>query len=118
MGFFRYITRGIPTPHLSDKKGFSNEDIDEDRKHNTNVYAVVHTASNYFSWSDIERDFVVPFELGDMKKCLSIINVHNSIDPLYVFEDMGGTGCNAGRYFLTLPRRKWSQYYKSKIKSE
>ena len=118
MGFFHYITPGVPTPHLSDEKGFSNEDIDEDWKHDTNVYAVVHTASKYFSWSDIERDFVVPFELGDMKKCLSIINVHNIIDPLYVFEDMGGTGRNAGRYFLTLPRRKWSQYYRSKIKSE
>ena len=78
-------------------------------------YAVVHVATQYVSWDRLERDFVVPFTLGDIKDCVYIVAVSNIVDPLNVVQDYGNDGVH---YFCTLPYCHWGSYFTNQLKSK
>ena len=51
--FFKYESRGIPTPDLIDNN-LSLADIRGQNMIDDTMYAVVHTAMSYVSWKEIE----------------------------------------------------------------
>ncbi len=97
--FFKYESRGIPTPELIDNN-LSLADIKDPNMIDDTMYAVVHMATSYVSWIELERSFVMPFTLGHLKECVYVVSIENITDPLFVFQDYGNDGLN---YFCTLP---------------
>ena len=64
------------------------------------MYAVVHTATSYVSWEELECSFVMQFTLGHPKDCVYVFSVENITDSLFVFDDYGNNDLN---YFCTSP---------------
>ena len=83
LGFFKYELRGIPTPELIDNN-LSLGDIKRQNMIDNSMYAVVHMATSYVSWEDLERSFVMKFTLGCPKHCVYVVSVENIKDPLFV----------------------------------
>ena len=111
-GFFTYKSSGIPTPRLVQQEDWSLDQCVSNCVRDEQLYAVVHTAADYVSWERLCQDFVVPFQLGDVKSCVFIVPVDCIVDPLFVFRDYGGS---SGNFFCALPYRKWGEYYRSRI---
>lgn len=93
--------------------GHSRDDIYDQSMRDVNVYAVVHTASTYVPWSKIEKDFVVEFKLGPVDRCIYIVKMASIINPLFVFEDYGGS--TGEKRFCVLPNSRWGRYFGSRI---
>ncbi len=75
-----------------------------------NLYVVVHTASDYVSSEQLEKEFVSSLILGDVMNCVYIFKVEAIHGPLFVFKNYGSSGDNATKLFCTLPQRRWGQY--------
>ncbi len=75
---------------------------------------VVHTASDYVSSEQLEKE---SFILGDVMNCVYIVKVEAIHGPLFVFKNYGSSGDNATKLFCTLPQRRWGQYFSNKIQS-
>ncbi len=82
-----------------------------------NLYVLVHTASDYVSREQLEKDFVSSFILGDVMNCVYIVKVEAIHGPLFVFKNYGSSGENANMLFCALPQRRWGQYFSNKIQS-
>jgi hypothetical protein len=80
-----------------------------------NLYVVVHTASDYVSSEQMEKEFVSLFILGDVMNCVYVVKVEAIHGPLFVFKNYVSSGENANKLFSTLPQRKWGQYFSNKI---
>ncbi len=52
-----------------------------------NLYVVVHTASDYVSSDQLEKEFVSSFILGDVMNCVYIVKVEAIHGPLFAFEN-------------------------------
>ena len=76
------------------------------------MYVVVHAATSYVSWEDLELSFVMKFTLGHPKQCVYVVSVANITDPLFVFDDYGNDGLN---YFCTLPYQRWGAYLRNRL---
>jgi len=76
------------------------------------LYAIVHTAREYLSWQEIEKCFVSPFILGDMKSCVYIVNTNNISDPLFVCPNYGQDGSH---FLCCLPYRRWGSYFRYQL---
>ena len=63
-------------------------------------------------------DFVSPFYLGSVKKCVYIVDIECIIDPLFVFQDIGGSAPKSERHFCVLPYQKWGRYFGDKVNLE
>ena len=118
LGFFQYNDAGMPTPHLVDELQHSPAFIYHNSIKDETQYAVVVTSENYLPWYEIEQDFISPFHLGSLEKCLFIVDVSCIISPLCVFQDYGGTGHNTRRHFAILPYRKWGKFFSDLIEYE
>ncbi len=82
-----------------------------------NLYVVVHTASDYVSSEQWEKEFVSSFILGHVMGCVYIVKVEAIHGQPFVFKNYGSSGKNATKLFCTLPERKWGQYFSDKIQS-
>ncbi len=78
---------------------------------------VVHTASDYVSSDQLEKEFVSSLILGDVINCMYIVKVEAIHGPLFVFKNYGSSGENANKLFCTLPQRRQGQYFSNKIGS-
>ena len=107
--FFKYESRGIPTPELIDND-HTLTDINGQNMIDNTMYAVVHTATSYVSWEELERSCVMQFTLGHPKDCACVISVEDIMDPLFVFDDYGNDCLN---YFCTLPYQIWGSYFRN-----
>jgi len=116
-GFFRYTTPGIPTPHLIDEEGLSPETIRDKFASDDNVYAVIHAASDYLPWSQLDEEFVSAFKFGNANECLYIVKAKAIVGPLFPFANYGGKGANKDKWYCVLPRRRWAQYFSRRIHS-
>jgi hypothetical protein len=76
---------------------------------------VVHTASDYVSSEQLEKEYGALFILGDVMNCVYIVKVEAIHGPLFVFKNYGSSGENANILFCTLPQRRWRQYFSNKI---
>ncbi len=72
-----------------------------------NLYVVVHTASDYVSSEQLEKEFVSSFILGDVMNCVYIVKVEAIHGPLFVFKSYCSSEENANKLFCTLPQRRW-----------
>ena len=97
LSFVQFPNNSIPSP---------------DGKHHE-VYAIVHTATDYISWEAMDKSFVLPFCLGDMRSCVFIINVNSICDPLFVCPNYGKDGTH---YLCCLPYRRWGNYFRNQMK--
>jgi len=71
LGFIRYdITLGIPTPQFIQEEELSLLDIQQNMCTNNSLYAVVHSASDYLPFEQLQHEFVSTFVLGDVMTCL------------------------------------------------
>jgi hypothetical protein len=78
---------------------------------------VVHTASDYVSSEQLEKEFVSSFILEDAMNCVYIVKVEAIHGTLFVFKSYSFSGENANKLFCTLPQRRWGQYFSDKIQS-
>ena len=69
--FFKYKSRGIPTPELIDNN-FSLADIKGQNRIDNTMYVVVHMDTSYVSWEELECLFVMQFTLGHPKNCVYV----------------------------------------------
>jgi hypothetical protein len=118
LGFVQYnITMGIPTPQFTGEQELTLNTIQENMAVDNNLYVVDHTASNYVSSEQLDKEFVSLFILGDVMNCVYIVKIEAIHGPLFVFKNHGSSGENANNLFCTLPQRRWGQYFSNKIKS-
>jgi hypothetical protein len=118
LGFVQYnITLGIPTPQCTGKEELSLNTIQENMAVDNNLYGVVHTASDYVSSDQLEKEFVSSFILGHVMSCVFIVKVEVIHRPLFVFKNYGSSGENANKLFCTLPQKKCGQYFSNKIQT-
>ena len=114
LGFFRYDDICIPTPYLRKDKGYSLEEIQDNNMKDETMYAVVHSAKEpLFDWDDLQTEFVVPFNLGDVNNHLYIVDVKTITDAIFVFKDYGGK--DSSKRFCVLPYRQWGKYFSDRI---
>ncbi len=67
LGFVQYNnTLGIPTPQFTGEEELTLNTIQENMAVDNNQYMVVHTASDYVSSEQLEKEFVSSFILGDV----------------------------------------------------
>jgi hypothetical protein len=111
LGFVRYnITLCIPKPQFTGEEELSLNTIQENMAVDNNLYVVAHTASDYVSSDQLEKEFLSSFFLGDVMNCVYIVKVEAIHGPLFVFKNYGSSGDNATKSFCTLPQRRWGQY--------
>ena len=116
LGFIRYdITLGIPTPQFIHEDELSLSDIQQNMSIDNSLYVVVHTASDYIPYEQLQHEFVSTFVLGDVMTCLYIVKIESIRGPLNVFQNYGADGEDVNKLFCTLPRSEWGQYFTSRI---
>ncbi len=64
---------GIPTPQFTGEEEQSLNTIQENMVVDNNLYVVVHTASDYVSSEQMEKEFVSSFILGHVMNCVYIV---------------------------------------------
>jgi hypothetical protein len=78
------ITLGIPTPQFTGEEELTLNTIQENMAVDNNLYVVVHTASDYVSSEQLEKEFVSLFILGDVMNCVYIVKVEAIHGPLSI----------------------------------
>ena len=78
------------------------------------LYVVVHTASDYIPYEQLQHEFVSTFVLGGVMTCLYIGKIESIRGPLNVFKKYGSNGEDVNKLFCTLPRSEWGQYFTSR----
>ena len=74
------------------------------------MYAVVHSAKKpYINWAQLQTEFVLPFNMGDVNDHLYIVDIRAITDAMFVFKDYSGQD-NTKR-FCVLPYRLWGKYF-------
>jgi hypothetical protein len=104
-GFFKVITPGVPTPIL--RQNYSNNLIRNQGRLDDTMYVVVHTNKDFMTWEKLEREFIVPVNLGDINNCTYIFPIDRIVTPLYVFSNHGEVTTNAS-FFASIPARYWA----------
>jgi hypothetical protein len=118
LGFVQYnTTLGILTPQFTGEEELSLNTIQENMAVDNNLYVVAHTASDYVSSEQLEKEFVLSYILEDVMNCVYIVKVEAIYEPLFVFKNYGSSGENANKLFCTLPQWRWVQYFSNKIQS-
>jgi hypothetical protein len=116
LGFIRYdITLGIPTPQFIHEDELSLSDIQQNMSTDNSLYVVVHTASDYIPYDQLQHEFVSTFVLGDVMTCLYVVKIDSIRCPLNVFQNYGADGDDVNKLFCTLPKSEWGQYFTSRI---
>jgi hypothetical protein len=108
---------GIPTPQFTGEEELTLNTMQKDMAIDNNLYVVVHTASDYVSSEQLEKEFVSLFILVYVMNCMYIVKVEAIHGPLFVFKNYGSSGDNATKLFCTLPQRRWGQFFSNKIQS-
>ncbi len=101
LSFANFASEGFPQPDPTDNNSNRN-----------NLYAIVHTATRFITWEELESAFIVPFCLGDVKTCVYIVNVTAISDPLFVCPNYGRDGLH---YLCCLPYQRWGNYFAQKL---
>jgi hypothetical protein len=118
LGFIQYnITLGVPTPQYTGEEELSLNTIQENMAVDNNLYVVVHTALDYVSGEQLEKEFVSLFILVNVMNCVYNVKVEAIHGPLCFYKNYGSSVENATKLFCTLPQRKWGQYFSNRIQS-
>ena len=102
LSMFKIVTSGVVV-----------KDLCEDAAEEPSYYTVVQLSKGPVSMSNMERDFISPFSLGDdYDSDFKVVTLGSIIHPLAVFKNYGG---HSEEHFCILPKRKWSRYFGDKI---
>ncbi len=82
---------GIPKPQFTGEEELTLNTIHENMAIDNNLYVVVHTASDYVSSEQLEKELVSLFNLGDVMNCVYIVKVEAIHGPLFVFKNYGSS---------------------------
>ena len=115
LGFFKYNTTSVPTPHYLDEEKLSPSTIFDQSLQDPNMYVVVHSATTYIPWSTVTQNFVTTFKLGPLSTHLYIVKVESIVRSLFVWRNYGGIETNVEKYFCALPSRDWGDYFGDRI---
>ena len=111
-GFLRFDSEGIPTPCLLQKHEDNANAIRALGIKDDTMYVIVRTHKKFLTWKELEKQFVVPIELGPLDGkhgCTYILPVSRIVNPLFVFEDHGQQDTPTS-FFATLPARYHAFY--------
>lgn len=98
LGFFKYNSNSAI--------GRINDNLDE-------LFAVIQSATEPMSMEKLGEEFISQVQLGtDHEKDYCIVPAVSISDPLFIYANYGGS---AMEHFCALPKRKWGQYFDSKI---
>ena len=113
LGFVRYESRGIPTPHLVNNMGCDGDKIEGGNIEGNTMYVVVHVSSKWLSLDILKKKFAASFVLGDVGSCLYIVDVKCIIAPLFVL-------CNENEStkVCMLPFEKWNRFFDRCLEDE
>jgi hypothetical protein len=111
-GFFKVTTPGVPTPIL--RQMYSEELIRDQGRIDETMYVVVHTNKDYMTWEEMEREFIVAVQLGDINNCTYIFPINRIVSPLYVFRNHGEVTSNTS-FFASIPARYWAFHLDYKL---
>ena len=76
-------------------------------------HAVIRTSTKDLPWESRTREFISTFSLStNFQKNYVLAPLSSIVHPLYAFRDYGGVST---KYFCTLPKRNWAQYFDEKI---
>lgn len=114
-GFFRFETPGLPTPMLLHAHGADT--TSSQRLMDRTMYVVVRTPQTFLDWASLEKEFIVPIQLGDLDSCTFILPVSRIVNPLYVFKDHGQPTTGVS-FFASIPARYWAFYLDYKLKPD
>ncbi len=113
-GFIRFDTEGVATPC----KRHARRNTAPLELVDPTMYVVVRTSKDFLHWVDIEKQFIAPFQLGELDKCTYILPASRIVNPLYVFEDHGQPGNTPNpSFFAALPKR-YTPFYLDHILNE
>ena len=96
---------GIPAPQFIHEDKLSLLDIQKKMSIDNSLYAVVHSASDYIPYEQLQHKFVSTFVLGDVMTCFYIVKIESIWGLLNVFKDYGAHVEDVNKLFCTLPRR-------------
>jgi hypothetical protein len=82
-----------------------------------NLYVVVHTALDYVSSEQLEKEFGSLFILGNIMNCVYIVKAEAIHGPS-VFKNYASSGEKATKLFCSLPQRKWGQFFSNRVQSQ
>ena len=66
------------------------------------MYVVVRTHRNFLNWEQLEKEFILPIQLGGLDECTYIFPVSRIVNPLYVFKDHGQSTTDVS-FFASIP---------------
>ena len=113
LGFVKYESKGIPTPHLINNMGLDKDQIDEESIEDNTTYVVVHASSKWLSMNALEKEFAATFVLGDVGNSLYIVDVKCIIAPLFVVWNENET-----ERVCMLPFGKWNRFFDKCLEDE
>jgi hypothetical protein len=76
---------------------------------------VVHTALDYTSIEQMEKEFVSSFTLGNSMNSVYIVKVEAICGSFFMFRNYGSIGKNVNKLFCTFPQAKWGEFFSDKI---
>ena len=110
MGFFKHIDASVPTYKNVESQDSSWDAIQSSGVDNT-LYMVLHCESNFFSYSTLQRKFVLRFTMTPLDQ-MFVLPVTSIVGPLMVINDIIDVGKTSKNKFLAiLPRHKQSAYF-------
>ena len=76
-------------------------------------HAVIRTSTKDLPWETRTREFISTFSLStNFEQNYELAPLSSIVHPLYAFRDYGGV---SRKFFCTLPKRNWAQYFDDKI---
>ena len=82
---------------------------------NSKIEAVVQCAKHHLSWDYLLLKFIVSIEIGeDFDKSFVVVPIEAIVHPLCVIP---GDGDNLFQFFVSLPKRNWSNYFGRSIET-
>ena len=76
--------------------------------------AAIQCLSKPILWSTVEREFIVPIQLGtDFNISVVTVPIDALVHPLCVFSVDFDKDCDT--FYVVLPKRNWSRYFGDRI---
>ena len=102
LSMFKIVTSGVVV-----------KDLCENAAEKPVYYTVLQLSKGSISMSDIERDFISPFSLGDdYDSDFKVVTLGSITYPLAVFKNYGG---RSEEHVCILPKRKKRHYFGDEI---
>ena len=114
MGFVQYFTPGYPTFNLCKEAGHDPRHVRDQNLKDNETYVVLDCSNNFVSKSDLDGNFVTPFELEPNDSGLRILPMSVIVEPMIVVTNFKAE--SKVHYLACLPKRKWGNLFRRRIR--